>query len=321
VSAPQWTPEITVDAARAHALIAARFPDVRAERLERLGQGWDNAAYLVDDTAVFRFPQRAVAAPLIETEIAVLPAIAQAVPVPVPVPRWIGEPDATYPWHFAGYPLLAGTPLDTANPGDAARDALAQPLAAFLRALHALDSEPLVAAGLPRDTIGRMDPGKRIPQVHARVGAVVRAGALHARDAAAVVNIFVDDAPSGEPERLAVVHGDLYARHLLLDEDRALAGVIDWGDVHLGDPAVDLSVAHEVLPASAHAAFLAAYGEVSEMTWRRARWRAIHHAVLVADYGIAIGDAALARGALDALARILAALRAPGAPLGTRNVG
>lgn len=64
-----WTPEIVVDAERARAMIAARFPELRAERIERLGQGWDNAAYLVDGEAVFRFPQRGVAAPLIATEI------------------------------------------------------------------------------------------------------------------------------------------------------------------------------------------------------------------------------------------------------------
>jgi hypothetical protein len=34
------------------------------------------------------------------------------------------------------------------------------------------------------------------------------------------------------------VHGDLYARHLLISDDRQLACVIDQGDVHRGDPAV-----------------------------------------------------------------------------------
>ena len=73
---PLWTPEIVVDAERARALIAARFPGLRADRFEPLGQGWDNAAYLVDGATVFRFPQRAVAAPLIATEIAVRPLAA-----------------------------------------------------------------------------------------------------------------------------------------------------------------------------------------------------------------------------------------------------
>ena len=97
-------------------MIASRFADVRADRLERLGQGWDNAAYLVDGRAVFRFPQPAVAAPLVATEIAVLPLLAPRLPLAIPVPRWIGRPDESYPWQFAGYAtagaVLAGLALD-----------------------------------------------------------------------------------------------------------------------------------------------------------------------------------------------------------------
>ncbi len=40
-----------------------------------------------------------------------------------------------------------------------------------------------------------------------------------------------------------LMHGDLYARHLLLDESFQLSRVIDWGDLHAGDGAVDLAVA------------------------------------------------------------------------------
>jgi aminoglycoside phosphotransferase (APT) family kinase protein len=307
VSVPEWTPELVVDAERARALVRARFPELRAERVERLGQGWDNAAYLVDGTVVFRFPQRAIVAPLVETEIAVLPKLGPLLPVAIPVPRWIGTPDATYPWHFAGYALLRGAPLDVAHPDDAERAALARPLARFLRALHAVDPAPYVAAGLPGDLIGRLDARKRNPLAAGRLEALVQADALTHAEASAVMAALERDAPLEAPERLTVVHGDLYARHLLLDETNALAAVIDWGDVHHGDPAADLMVAHEILPQCEHAVFLAEYGAVGETTWRRARWRGLYHAVLVADYGLAIRDEALARGGLDAIARILAA--------------
>lgn len=305
MSVPMWTPEIVVAPELARAMIAERFPELRAERVERLGQGWDNAAYLVDGAAVFRFPQRGVAAPLIATEIGVLPLIAPAVaPVAIPVARWVGEPGGGYPWRFAGYPLLRGTPLDVARPGDAALAALARPLGRFLRALHGLDPAPAVAAGLPPDLIGRLDPVKRMPQVRERLAALASAGVVSEADGATLLERFVADAPEGEPSRLAVLHGDLYARHLLVDQRGALAGVIDWGDLHLGDPAVDLSVVHEIVPRGAHDGFFAEYGAVDERTWRRARWRAIHHAVLVADYGTAIGDTALAEGGLAGLRRI-----------------
>ena len=40
---------------------------------------------------------------------------------------------------------------------------------------------------------------------------------------------------------LVLVHGDFYSRHVLVDETGGMAGVIDFGDLHVGHPAVDLS--------------------------------------------------------------------------------
>ncbi len=57
-----------------------------------------------------------------------------------------------------------------------------------------------------------------------------------------------------------MLHGDLHARHLLLDDAAAAAGVIDWGDVCVGDPAIDLSVAFGAFSGTAREALLDAYG-------------------------------------------------------------
>lgn len=64
-------------------------------------------------------------------------------------------------------------------------------------------------------------------------------------------------APGGTPRwegPPTTLHGDLYARHLLVDRGR-LIGVIDWGDLMAGDPAVDLTVAVTFLPRAARASF------------------------------------------------------------------
>jgi aminoglycoside phosphotransferase (APT) family kinase protein len=87
------------------------------------------------------------------------------------------------------------------------------------------------------------------------------------------------------------VHGDLYGRHLLV-ADGALVGVIDWGDVHVGDPAIDLSIGWTFLPRAARPAFLAAYGPVDGDGLARARTVALHYATALLAYGRAKGDAA-----------------------------
>ena len=93
------------------------------------------------------------------------------------------------------------------------------------------------------------------------------------------------------PGRGTLVHGDLYARHVLVDDEDAPCGVIDWGDVHLGEPAVDLGLAASFLPPGAHDAFREAYGPIDDATWRMARFRALLSAVSVLVYGHDTGDA------------------------------
>lgn len=68
------------------------------------------------------------------------------------------------------------------------------------------------------------------------------------------------------------------------------SGVIDWGDVHLGDPALDLAIAFSVVPRSARTAFFGAYGEVDSIAHELARYRAIYHSAVVAHYGLRIDD-------------------------------
>jgi aminoglycoside phosphotransferase (APT) family kinase protein len=297
---PQWTPEIDVDEDLARTLIGRRFPELAALRVQRFGNGWDNAAYLAGNDYVFRFPRRAFAAPLIVLEAQVLPAIAPALPVPIPVPLFVGEADEDYPWSFAGYRTVPGLTADVRAPSDAERAALAPALGAFLRALHALDPR-IVTPDLPPDRIGRLDHARRLPQARERLARLAQAGLLD--DPQTLLAELERIAPQGS-RPLAIVHGDLYARHVLIDDDGALSGVIDWGDVHLGDPAIDLAIAHLLLPPSAHAAFRASYGPIDEGTWALARYRAIYHAAMTADYGHTIGEHALRDAALWALTTI-----------------
>ncbi len=60
-------------------------------------------------------------------------------------------------------------------------------------------------------------------------------------------------------------------------------------------------VAHLFLPPAAHAAFRAAYGPISEVDWRMARFRAVYFASVVLAYSHEVGDENLLRENLTAL--------------------
>lgn len=85
----------------------------------------------------------------------------------------------------------------------------------------------------------------------------------------------------------ALCHGDLDPRHVLIDGGH-VSGLIDWGDVNVGHPAMDLGLAF-ALPLAAREAFFSAYGAVDEVVATLARARAVMSAARVYAWALDIG--------------------------------
>jgi aminoglycoside phosphotransferase (APT) family kinase protein len=299
---PEWDPELVVDGALARQLIATQFPELPIRSLRLLAEGWDNTVYLTNEDTVFRFPRRAIAVTGVEREIAVLPALAQHLPLAIPVPTFIGHRTDAFAWPFFGGRLVPGNELADAGLTDAQREALAMPLARFLRALHAPDLVAAFGAALPVDPNRRADMTSRVPMTRARLVELDRARLCRVPEIP-----WLDAAESLPPSTpTAVTHGDLHLRHLLVDDGGALSGVIDWGDMGRSDPAVDLTPLWSLLPQTARPAFLAAYGEVSEAALLRARVLALFLSATLALYGDVEGLPALRDEAIASLERALA---------------
>lgn len=291
-----WDAEQDVSPDRALRLVADAAPALADASIQFLDQGWDNTAYLVDDRWVFRFPRRSEAVSLMENELRVLPRIAPLLPLAVPVPVHVGSPVEDYPWPYAGYAYIPG---EVAALQDLARDARRENAAAlggFLAALHGLETRELRERGLPPDELRRLDPEFRVPRLAERLTSLARAG--HIEDGDRLLGLARDSVPSGwTPRGDVVVHGDLDARHLLVDDGDRLTGVIDFGDLHAGDPAADLAVAFTFLPPSARADFRDAYGSVDPDSWAMARFRSIHNSLVVLEWALESGRDSLAREA------------------------
>jgi len=294
--ANEWDADLDLRPEAARALIASAFPELAPERVVAFPAGWDNHVFLVDDVWVFRFPRRRIAVQLLEWERDHLPHLATRLPLPVPVPAWRGAPTEAFPRPWFGYRVLAGETACRLDPTDEQRTRLAAPLGAFLRTLHGLDPATLPAP-LPPDFIDRKGVARRAASMSPALRALEHDPGVPLAPLLEVVAACAAAPAFAGP--LVPAHGDLYARHLLVDEvDPGRAtGVIDWGDFHGGDPAVDLGIAWTFLPASAHGAFRAAYGVVDDATWMRARYRAVHYGYHLLRYGASTGDDALVRAA------------------------
>lgn len=306
---PQWTADIDINARLAAELVASQFPDLSNAAIEPFGSGWDNAAFLVDGRIVFRFPRRRAAAGLIEREVAILPNIAPQLPLSISAPQFIGVSTPKHPWMFAGYESIDGSTACSVNLSDGSRSLLAEPLAGFLRALHDIEPTQLIAKGLPPDELGRLNHEKRSKMTYERLPLIISSGHLDTDD---VLTTWLEKHPPSPPEHGSrrLVHGDLYARHILLNTFGRPTGVIDWGDVHFGDPAIDIAIAHLILPPTAHGALRHSYGAIDDRTWNAARYRALYHAILELDYGIREDDAGMRQSGAAALRFIRTALEA-----------
>jgi aminoglycoside phosphotransferase (APT) family kinase protein len=295
----EWSAEVVVDAGLARRLIARQFPEVHLDTLSLLGEGWDNTVWLVDEQWVFRFPRREIAVPAVARQLAVLPELSSLVPLPIPRPVFSGRPDESYPWPFFGTAFLPGRELAEAGLGGAARARLAAPIGGFLRALHT--AEVSGSRALPVDPFGRTDTAERVPRTRSRLAEVAELGLW---DPPAGLDDLFDSALRLPPPRgLAVVHGDLHFRHLLVEGYGSPTAVIDWDDLCRADPSIDLQLVWSLLPPDARPEFLAAYGGAEDEQLLRARVLAFFLCAALAVYAHHEGLDSVEREAIAGLER------------------
>jgi aminoglycoside phosphotransferase (APT) family kinase protein len=186
----------------------------RPTTIVEIDDGYDFEVAIVDEEWVFRFPRRAGVEEALEVEIVLLPALAPALPVEVPGFQHVWREPL-----FVGYRLIRGEPLV---------DEDADGVRAFLEALHAFD--PLE---LP---VERPDWVEAYRRQCAEFERLVLP--LLDRDRRPEATRLFGDTETLVDFTPVLLHADLGPEHLLVREGR-LAGVIDWGDTRLGDPALD----------------------------------------------------------------------------------
>jgi aminoglycoside phosphotransferase (APT) family kinase protein len=256
--------EVGISAELVRRLMAAQHPELTHLQVELMAHGWDNAMFRVGGDLVARLPRREMAVRPLVNEQRWLPVLAPALPLPVPAPARIGQPGFGYPWPWSIVPFLPGEAASRTPPADPAEAAVS--LGGFLAALHvpaALDAPLNQFRGVPL--------AHRAEQVMANLelaGDQVDQAAFTAGWKTALAAPTWDGPP-------VWLHGDLHPANVLVDRGR-VSGVIDFGDITSGDPAIDLSVAWMMLPPGCHGAFQHAYHAAGgrparDPVWVRAR--------------------------------------------------
>jgi aminoglycoside phosphotransferase (APT) family kinase protein len=294
-----WEPQQTLESQEALDLIKTQFPELCPSTIRLLGAGWDNTAFIIDEKLIFRFPRRDCTVALLESEWNILPRIAPQLPLQIPIPQWKGMPSPSFSWPFIGHTIVPGITACSANLSEEERASFAPSLAHFLSILHAPSMINIAKCPSFETNASHLHWKNILPKILKNFEEL---STLHLLEKRKELESIAESLPSVfSPLSTAVVHGDFYVRHLLIDKERRLCGVIDWGDMHLGDPAIDIAIAHSFLPKSAHAAFRKAYGDISESTWNLSLLRAIFSCSSFALYGYYLKDQVLLKEALRAL--------------------
>ncbi|MGJ5761258.1 aminoglycoside phosphotransferase family protein [Streptomyces galbus] len=250
--------EIDLDAGLVRRLVAAQFPHWASLPVARVtSSGTENAMFRLGDDKVVRLPRHPGAVDGVARERHWLARLGPLLPVPTPAPLALGEPGEGFPWPWCVYRWLDGR-----NPVAGALERpeeLAADLGAFVAALRRLDpgGGPANHRGVP---LAQRDGDTRaaLEQLAGRVDT----DAVTARWEEAL------RAP-GHTGAPVWAHADLSPGNVLVAGGR-LAAVLDFGCVGVGDPAVDLIAAWNLLPASARGTFRAAVG-ADDAEWARGR--------------------------------------------------
>ncbi|HEX2184474.1 MAG TPA: aminoglycoside phosphotransferase family protein [Chloroflexota bacterium] len=268
--------EVGTDVALVGRLLAAQFPQWADLPIAPVpSAGTDNALYRLGDDMVARLPRIQAATGQVDKEQRWLPRLAPLLPLAIPVPLAQGAPGEGYPWRWSVYRWLEGetaTLERIAEPRQAARD-----LARFIVALQRIDPAGGPLPGMHNSFRG-VPLAVRDTQTRAAIASLdgmLDTGAVTAAWEAALRT----PAWHGPP---VWIHGDLQAGNLLAVKGR-LSAVIDFGCLGVGDPACDLMVAWNLLPAETRGIFRAALA-VDEATWARGRGWALLIGLLALPY-------------------------------------
>jgi len=270
--------QITTDVDLVRRLLRVQFPQWAGLAIEPIASdGTDNAIYRLGDHMAVRLPlgQGPAKIEQISKEHEWLPKFAALLPLSIPVPLAKGEPAAGYPGPWTVCEWLEGE--------NATLDRLADPvmaateLAHFIGALQRIDPTSGPAPGVHNFFRG-------VPL--ARRDSMTRdaiAGCAGLIDTDAVASAWETDlrAPPWE-EPPVWIHGDLAPGNLLAVDGR-LAGVIDWGGLGVGDPAIEMLPAWNLFLGESRAAFRAALS-VDDATWARGRGLALSQALVALPY-------------------------------------
>lgn len=254
-------------------LVSTQFPEWKELPIRPVASsGWDNNTFHLGDSMLIRMPSASTYASQVEKEQKWLPKLAPLLPLPIPVPVAIGQPGNGYPWNWSIYKWLEGDTVAMGALADLCE--MAASLGQFLLSLHNIDTKDGPLAGLHSFYRG----GSLLHYDSETKQAI---NALRTKiDAKVATEIWEKALLTEWKNPLVWVHGDISAGNLLVKNGR-LSGVIDFGQLAVGDPSSDLTIAWTLFHSESREVFRKSLSLDPE-TWARGRAWTLWKSLVVA---------------------------------------
>ena len=221
-------------------ILARHLPSATQASLEPFGSG-DFTLAFKQGNQVIRVARHLEAADALKRESCVLAKIATKLPLPVPQPTYFAPPECP---PFTVHREIVGETLtreEWENMPTALREKAAADLARFLRALHSLPVEIGLTCG-----VVKLDLAELASSLLRKSANTIR-GLLDQKIQARIAEGLESwSRPVSDHQPSVLLHCDIGPGHVLYNPQTGhLTGMIDFGDLAIGDPARDFIYIYE----------------------------------------------------------------------------
>lgn len=228
--------------------IRSEFPDLRFKRAVVPKQGMDHLALFLDHQWVFRFAKNPEYIDQFPKEIELLDALHKEISLPIPHYEFVSSDKS-----FGGYKKIHGRSLTHSGfqkLSKQTRDSLAAELGNFLNELHAFSVPQALALGVKVE-----DPTLYLKTLKKEYEKYVRPKMADEdrRYCNSLLALSEEYAQGKYPERMT--HNDMFGVHIRLTKQNHIAGIIDFGDKVIGDPAKDFNGLLDIDPSFVKAVY------------------------------------------------------------------
>ena len=268
---PRPTPQLNESLVRA--LVSDQFPHWAHLPVRPVARsGWDNRSFRLGEDLIVRLPSAQCYEALVHREQRWLAYLRPHLPLAIPEPVALGQSGQGFPWAWSVYKWIPGASAADQAPTDMRQ--FVEQLSDFLTALHVA---PADAGPVPGAHNFYRGDSLRVYDKQCREAIAVLGGQI---DTGAALQVWESATASDGTQPPVWVHGDIALGNLILCEGR-LAAVIDFGQVCVGDPSCDLSIAWTYLRGQHREDFRARLA-LDASTWCRGRGWALWKAAIIA---------------------------------------